>query len=200
MAVSTITRPGRAHPVEAVAEPPTGDRARPAPSAWMVALRAAIGFVFLWAFADKLFGLRYSTPSERAWINGGSPTKGFLSNVDVGPLAGTFRAIAGDAWADWLFMLGLLAIGVAVLAGVALRPAAAGGSVLMALMWMAEWHPARFTSAGEATGSTNPLVDYHVIYALALIVIAATYAGDRWGLGRVWARLPFVQRHGSLLR
>lgn len=179
---------------------PDVERARPAPSAALAGLRIATGFVFLWAFLDKLFGLGYSTTSERAWINGGSPTEGFLSNVFVGPFASTFRSMAGDAWVDWLFMLGLLAIGAAVFLGVGLRLAAVSGTVLMALMWASEWHPAKHTSAGELTSSTNPLVDYHVIYALALIVIAATYAGDRWGLGRIWARVPLVQRHSTILR
>jgi thiosulfate dehydrogenase [quinone] large subunit len=43
--------------------------------------------------------------------------------------------------------------------------------------------------------STNPLIDYHVIYAIALIVAALTYAGNTWGLGRWWTALPFVRRH-----
>jgi hypothetical protein len=33
-----------------------------------------------------------------------------------------------------------------------------------------------------------------VIYAIALIVVAVTSAGNTWGLGRSWAALPFVQR------
>jgi thiosulfate dehydrogenase [quinone] large subunit len=47
--------------------------------------------------------------------------------------------------------------------------------------------------------STNPIVDYHIIYALALIALAVTYAGNTWGLGRLWAKLPFVQRNRWLL-
>ena len=63
------------------------------------------------------------------------------------------------------------------------------------MMWLAEVPFAQFTSAGEPTGSTNPFVDYHFIYAVVLIVLAATYAGTTWGLGRTWARLPFVHRN-----
>lgn len=154
-----------------------------------VALRLSIGFVFLWAFLDKAFGLGYSTPAERAWINGGSPTRGFLSHVEVGPFQDAFRAIAGAGWADWLFMLGLLAIGVAVILGVAMWPAAVAGSVMMLLMWAAEWPLAQFTSTGDATGSVNPFMDYHLIYALALILLAALGAGRTGGLGTWWARL-----------
>jgi thiosulfate dehydrogenase [quinone] large subunit len=32
-----------------------------------------------------------------------------------------------------------------------------------------------------------------------LIVLAVTYAGHVWGLGRRWARLRFVQRHHWLI-
>jgi len=162
-------------------------------------LRVAIGFTFLWAFLDKTFGLGYATTSERAWLNGGSPTYGFLSNVSVGPFQSMFNSWAGAAWADWLFMLGLLGIGAAVIAGVALRIAAISGTVMMVLMWAAEWPLARMLSTGEPSMSTNPLVDYHIIYALVLIALAVTHAGNTWGLGRLWAKLPVV-RETSWLR
>jgi thiosulfate dehydrogenase [quinone] large subunit len=48
----------------------------------------------------------------------------------------------------------------------------------------------RFAADGSPSSSTNPLIDYHVIYAIALIVAAVTYAGNTWGLGRWWARRP----------
>jgi thiosulfate dehydrogenase [quinone] large subunit len=164
------------------------------PAKGLAVLRIATGLVFLWAFLDKLFGLGYATPAAKAWINGGSPTKGFLSSVDVGPFDTAFHAIAGAWWADWLFMLGLGGIGIAVTLGVGLRVSAIAGSVMMLMMWLAEFPPDRFTTAGEPSMSTNPLIDYHVIYAIALVVVALTYAGNTWGLGQKWAALPFVQR------
>jgi thiosulfate dehydrogenase (quinone) large subunit len=158
----------------------------------LAVLRISTGFVFLWAFLDKTFGLHYATPSAKAWINGGSPTKGFLTSVEVGPFQSLFHSIAGTWWANGLFMLGLLAIGVALIAGVAMRIAAISGVVMLAMMWLAEVPFAQFTSAGEPTGSPNPVADSHFIYAVVLIVLALTYAGTTWGLGRTWARLPFV--------
>ncbi|MDW4911518.1 DoxX family membrane protein, partial [Streptomyces sp. ADMS] len=131
-------------------------------------LRLLTGFVFLWAFLDKTFGFGYATPSGKGWIDGGSPTQGFLGNVAVGPMESTFHSWAGDTWANWLFMLGLLGIGLALVAGVALRLAAVAGTVMMALMWIAEWPPAKHLSDGELSMSTNPFVDYHLIYAVAL--------------------------------
>ena len=41
----------------------------------------------------------------------------------------------------------------------------------------------------------GPDEDYHFLYAIVLVVLAATGSGNTWGLGRMWARLPFVQRH-----
>jgi thiosulfate dehydrogenase [quinone] large subunit len=191
----------REHTVFAPADIPTGSHGIILPAALraLASLRIAMGFVFLWAFLDKLFGLGYSTPSASAWIHGGSPTKGFLSHVAAGPLQGVMHSIAGTWWADGLFMAGMLAVGAAAILGIALRPAAAAGTLILALMWLAEFPPAMSTSAGDPTGSSNPIVDYHAIYALALIVSALTYAGHTWGLGRWWSRLPFVSRNRMLI-
>jgi thiosulfate dehydrogenase [quinone] large subunit len=96
-------------------------------------------------------------------------------------------------------MLGLLGIGIALLTGVTLRIAAASGTVLMALMWAAEWPLDKVTSAGEPSMSPNPIVDSHVVYAIVLIVLALLAAGRTWGFGRAWAKLSFVQRNRWLL-
>lgn len=111
----------------------------------------------------------------------------------------TFHDWAGQGWADWLFMLGLLGIGLALIAGIGLRVAALAGTLMMAFMWIAEWPPAKHLSDGSASMSTNPFADYHLIYAVVLIALAAAGAGTVWGLGKVWARLPFVSRNRWLL-
>ncbi len=151
-------------------------------------LRFATGFIFLWAFLDKAFGLGFSTPTARAWISGGMPSQGFLTGDAVtGPLKPFFAAIASPA-SDLLFMVGMLGIGLAVIAGIGLRVSAVAGSVVLVLMYLAEW------TFSANTASTNPLVDYHLIYALALIVLALVSAGDTWGFGLAWKRLKIVQR------
>ena len=165
----------------------------------LAVLRIATGLVFLWAFLDKTFGLGYATPADRAWLNGGSPTRGFLSHVEVGPFQSVFHGIAGAAWADWLFMLGLLGVGVALVLGIGLRLAAGAAALMMAFMWLAEFPPARHTAAGEPSGSSNPIVDYHVVYAITTVLLAVTPAGRTWGLGRRWAELPLVRNHPWLI-
>ena len=159
----------------------------------LAVLRLATGFIFLWAFIDKTFGLGYSTATAAAWIHGGAPSQGFLkSPAVVGPLKGAFAAIANPT-TDVLFMLAMLAIGAAVMLGIGLRVSAIAGSIVLLFMYLAEWP---FTAN---VGSTNPLVDYHVVYALALIVIAAVSAGDTWGIGKAWKSLPLVQKNRWLI-
>ena len=165
----------------------------------LAVLRISLGFVFLWAFLDKTFGLGYSTPSAKAWINGGSPTKGFLSSVDVGPFQSLFHTMAGTWYANGLFMLSMLAVGVALIAGIGLRVAAGAGVLVMAMMWLAEFPLAQHTADGKASGSSNPITDYHFIYGVGVVVLALTYAGRTWGLGRWWASLPIVRKNPWLI-
>ncbi|MFF5180817.1 hypothetical protein ACFY2Q_22545 [Micromonospora sp. NPDC000316] len=145
--------------------------------------RMALGWIFLWAFIDKVFGLGLATESKNAWINGGSPTKGFLTFGVTGPFKDLYTGIAGAAWADWLFMLGLAGVGVALLLGIGMRVAAVAGGLLLVLMWTAVLPPAN-----------NPFMDDHLIYAAVLAVLALLNAGDTWGFGKVWAKLPIVQQ------
>src|SRR5687768_11592657 len=166
------------------ATPGAGETTRTSATRYTLAgLRLALGWVFLWAFIDKMFGLGLATPEKGAWINGGSPTKGFLGNAVAGPFESFYHGIAGAAWADWMFMLGLAAIGTALILGVGMRLAAVAGSLLLVLMWTAVLPP-----------ENNPFMDDHLIYAGVLVVLALTAAGETLGLGKVWAKLPIVQR------
>ncbi|MDQ0365818.1 thiosulfate dehydrogenase [quinone] large subunit [Catenuloplanes indicus] len=146
---------------------------------WAVT-RVGLGFVFLWAFLDKLFGLGKSTPAEKAWLNGGQPTKGFLAGVE-GPFAGVFNAMSGNVLLDWLFMAGLAGIGVALILGIGMRIAAVSGVLMMVLMW-----------AASLPIATNPFLDDHLIYALVIAGLAATGAGLRYSLAATWAKVPLV--------
>jgi thiosulfate dehydrogenase [quinone] large subunit len=153
----------------------------------MAALRLSLGWIFLWAFLDKTFGLGHGTTSAQAWISGGHPTSGFLAKAAEGPFKGFYNGIAGAWWTDTLFMLGLAGIGVALMAGIAMRFAAAAGSLLLVLMWTAVLPPA-----------SNPFMDDHLIYAMVLALLAIVGAGRFFGFGQAWERLPIVQRYPFL--
>jgi thiosulfate dehydrogenase [quinone] large subunit len=162
-------------------------------------LRIGMGLIFFWAFLDKLFGFGYATSSANAWINGGSPTKGFLGGLNHGPFRSMFNSWAGDAWADWLFMLGLAGIGLALLLGIGMRIAAVSGSLMLLLMWAAAWPLDQHTATGQLTRSTNPIIDDHLIYTIVLITLATLSAGTVWGLGKYWANLDFVKKNRWLI-
>jgi len=148
----------------------------------MAVLRIMFGFTFVWAFLDKLFGLGFSTPVERAWVNGGDPTMGFLSKSD-GTFGAAFQSLAGQFWVSPLFMLGLLGIGLALLSGVGLRVAAVAGALMYGFMYLA-----------SLPLETNPVIDDHLSGAVILVLFAVAYAGDTWGLGNWWKNTAITKR------
>jgi thiosulfate dehydrogenase [quinone] large subunit len=159
----------------------------------LAVLRIGFGLTFLWAFLDKTLALGFHTGYDQqghldrfgdaAWINGGSPTEGFLAFGADGPFKGLYNSIAGATWADSLFMIGLLGIGLALTFGIGMRIAAATGALLYLLMWSVVLPP-----------ENNPVLDEHLLGALTLVALALLGAGDTWGLGRAWKSIPLVQR------
>jgi thiosulfate dehydrogenase [quinone] large subunit len=159
--------------------------------------RIAIGWVFLWSFLDKAFALGFSTGRNPetgvidffgpdAWINGASPTAGFLQFGvhSKEPFVSFYQSLAGATWVDWAYMLSLLAIGTALILGVGTRLAAIGGIIWMAI----------FYTASAVWPEHNPFLDEHVVYAIVLAGIAYVGAGRYLGLGGWWERTALVQR------
>ena len=62
---------------------------------------------------------------------------------------------------DWLFMLGLLGIGLTLLLNKYVKWGALAGIVMLVLMYLAVMWP-----------ENNPLIDEHLIYAVLLAYIA----------------------------
>ncbi len=166
----------------------------------LAVLRVAFGLTFLWAFFDKLFALGFATGvdaktgvttrfGDAAWIHGGSPTTGFLKFgvPENNPFVGTFNSMAGAAWADWMFMIGLLGIGLALTLGIGMRVAAAAGALLYLLMWTASLPLAN-----------NPVIDDHMLGAISVIALGAMLTGDTWGFGTRWAKSQIVRRYPVL--
>lgn len=153
---------------------------------WSI-LRIVLGFVFLWAFFDKLFGLGVSTCAGKAlgckaaWVHGGSPTSGFLGHATTGPLADFYTKLSGHMWVDWLFMLGLLFVGLGLFLGTWVKSAAAAGIVMLLLMWSALLWP-----------TTTPGIDEHIVYALVLFGVALTADNQIWTMER-WSKTPLAK-------
>lgn len=150
------------------------------------AVRIVLGWIFFWAFLDKLFGLGFSTPSAKSWLNGGSPTLGFLKSAK-GPFENMFHAMAGTPVVNWLFMIGLCCIGIALILGIGMKIAGYSGTVLVLLMWMVVLPPTQ-----------NPIVDDHIVYAIVLMMLTLVPAGDTFGLGKWWKSLSVVKKYPIL--
>ncbi|OGS45110.1 MAG: hypothetical protein A3K76_06600 [Euryarchaeota archaeon RBG_13_57_23] len=148
-----------------------------------VGVRLVLGWTLLWAFLDKLFGLGYATASGNSWLNGGSPTAGYLQYATSGPLADFWNSISGNSVVDALFMLALLAVGVSVLLGIGQRLAGISGAALMLTLWSTNLPPAN-----------NPITDEHIVYALLFIGFTFVRPGNWWGLGKWWSETSIVKR------
>lgn len=153
------------------------------------ATRVILGFIFLWSFFDKLFGLGFATPSAQAWINGGSPTSGFLKFGVTGPFSDFFHSLSGSVIVDSLFMLALFVIGAGLILGIAVRMTSLVGALLVFLMWMALLFP-----------KNNPIFDEHTVYFVIFISLAATTirSEDYFGFGRWWKSLKVVKNNSFL--
>ena len=132
------------------------------------ALRLVMGFIFLWAFLDKTFGLGFATAGTSAWINGGSPTAGFLAHATKGPFAPFFQSLSGVGIVDWLFMLGLLVVGVTLLLNKYVKWGSVVGLIMMLLMYLALLWP-----------ENNPLIDEHIVYAIIFGYFSITSTNKR---------------------
>ena len=154
-------------------------------SVWGLA-RIAFGWIFLWAFFDKLLGLGYSTLPAKSWLMGASPTTGFLKGA-AGTFAPFFNSLAGNMIVDWLFMAGLFGIGLALVLGIGMRIATYTGSLLLFFMWLAVFPP-----------KTNPILDDHIIYILLLIGLYGAGAGDVLGFGKSWKKSSIVKQYPIL--
>ncbi len=165
----------------------------------LATLRIAFGITFLWAFLDKAFALGFHTGYDQegnldrfgdaAWINGGSPTEGFLAFgvPENNPFKGFFNGMADMVVIEWLFMFGLLGIGVSLLLGVAMRIGTAAGALMYAFMY-----------AAVLPLENNPVVDDHLVGIIVMAVLALGAAGTTWGLGHWWNRVDVVEQHPVL--
>lgn len=150
-------------------------------------VRICLGLIFIWAFFDKVFGFGFSTVHGKAWLDGVSPTLGFLKFGTSGPMAPFYKRIAGNVVVDWLFMLGLLSLGFSLIAGIGIKIAGYCGALMVLLMWSAVLPP-----------KNHPFLDEHIIYLFLLLFFAKGGLGGTLGLGKWWAETGLVRKYSFL--
>ena len=177
------------------------DEPKPRGAIFWGLLRLGMGWIFFWAFLDKLLALGFATGRDAetgvvdrfgpaAWIEGGSPTEGFLSfglNTKE-PFLGFYSDLAGQGWVDWVYMVSMAAIGLALLLGIFTTLAAIGGAIWMVL----------FYTASAIWPENNPFLDEHLIELIVLLGIAYVGAGRYLGLGHWWENTSLVRRYPLL--
>jgi thiosulfate dehydrogenase [quinone] large subunit len=156
----------------------------PAARVVLALARLTIGWMFLWAAIDRVFGLGY--PTDEGMLSGGTPVIDRLEE-SRGPLEGMFQWLADVPGIEWIAVVGLALVGLAVMLGVGFRAASTVGVVVAVLAFLAVLPP-----------EANPVVDRHLVYAAVLAGMALANAGEELGLGRWWSRRRFVQRHPIL--
>ncbi len=143
-------------------------------SGGFVALRITIGLQFLLAGIAK--------------FDGWSAT-GYLSSA-TGPFAAIFQSMAGNVLVDQLNIWGLTLIGLALIVGLAVRPASFFAAILMVLYYFAQ-----FTD-----NTAHGYIDDHIIYAIIFVFFMAGGAGHVFGLDSIMSRyLPKKKKLAALL-
>ena len=158
----------------------------------LATLRILLGAGFLFAGLEKLFELGGSAFNSVGFLKGA--TIGSLPGHDpklvVNPTHDFWVALAANTdimpVVNFLVVFGEIAIGVALILGLATRFAGVAAVLMMALFYIANW--------SFANGPFNEQFFYGAIAA----VLVYTGAGEHYGVDALIEKLSFVRRHPNL--
>jgi thiosulfate dehydrogenase [quinone] large subunit len=85
-----------------------------------------------------------------------------------------------------MVMFGEVAIGAALILGLATRFASVAGFLMMGLFWIAAWD------------FSNGVVEYHSVLAIVALALGIIGAGEYFGLDAIVERIPVVKRAAAL--
>lgn len=145
---------------------------------YIVFLRVAIGFLFFYAGITKLLNPSWSA---EGYLKGAKTLPEFynlLLQPSILPIVNFIN--------EW----GLTLLGISFLLGIAVRLSSRLGAALMLLYYL----PAlTFPLVGHSL-----LVDEHIVYALALLLLGSVRAGRVWGLETWCSNLPICSKYPKL--
>lgn len=167
----------------------TIDRAR---ERGILLLRLLMGVVFGWAGAEKILQVGGESFSAKGFLTYGTAGTwpGLAEDVVANPTQAFWVSLTESptlmSFIDVIVPYGQLAIGVALILGLATRFASAMGVLMMGLFFVAAW------DFGFG------IVNQHFVYAVATGVVGYASAGEVLGLDRLIERLSFVRRMPAL--
>ena len=154
----------------------------------LAALRIALGAGFLFAGLEKVLHFDGSTKAFDAagflkFATVGT-TPGSAAKAIVNPTHDFWVSLAGNAGLmsviNTLVVFGEVAIGVALILGLATRFAGVAAALMMALFWVANWSFA------------NGIVNEQFMYGIVAAFLAYAGAGETFGLDAIIERTPLV--------
>ncbi len=143
--------------------------------------RLAMAWTFLYAASHQVFDPSFSVV-------------GFLSHTQT--FHGLFAPLTAPAVAPTITFLvayGHLLIGLSLLFGVMTRVSSAFGILLMIVYWMAH-----MAWPYIGAGTTNFIIDEHIVYAGVLVYLIVKHAGLVWGVDGWLASHHALDEHPGL--
>ena len=140
----------------------------------LVLLRLSLGFMYLYAGLNKVLDSAWTSQGYLESAKGFSAFYAWLASPSLLP--------AVDFMNEW----GLTLLGVSLILGIFVRLSGVLGATLMLLYYL----PLGFPYPNEHA----LIVDEHIIYASALLYLAAIQAGRVYGLDAWCAKLPICKR------
>jgi len=144
--------------------------------------RILLGWYFLWAFFDKMFGLGFQTPAGSGFIDGGSPSS-FVIYVADGLLKDFYDSLAGNTIVDIVLLLGLLVLGVTLILGITSKLTTFGTSLFLLVMFSLHIPP-----------TDNPIIDHRVIMMAGMVVTYYLGGFEKLSLYEKWKELSIVKK------
>ena len=140
-------------------------------------LRLLLAWTFLYAGWSQI-----TTP--------GWSVAGFLSGTKT--FHDVYAPLGASSWAPIITFLveyGHLLIGLSLLLGLLVRVSAVFGTILVLVYWTAHM------DFPYIENPTNFLVDFHIVYAVVLVLLINKRAGHIWGLDAWAEKLSFFDHH-----
>jgi len=153
--------------------------------------RVTVGWVFLYAGIEKLFGAQpFTAAGFLKFGTLGTTAETVATGTVVNPTHAFWVDLAGNTtllpMVNTLVVVGEVAIGACLILGLATRFASVMGALMMGLFWIAAWD--------FAFG----VIEYHSVLAVLTLVLGIVGAGEFFGIDAIVEGSPVVKRAPAL--
>src|SRR3989344_2904866 len=145
---------------------------------FLLIARLAVGWLMFYAGITKILDPAWTSAG---YLGSAKTFSGFYS---------WFASPANIGWVNFLNEWGLTLIGISLILGLGVRLSSVFGALIMVLYWLPVLE---FPYVGHSF-----IVDEHIVYAAALMLLAALRAGRYYGLETWCSRLPICSRYPRL--